>query len=88
MDYWSNVKTNTVAIDEVTEEVYEIPAWTIGDLIINDGNFDFADSNIMVTLDVENLLDKKYYHAQARATLPVKYMQPPRTIYLKTTIKY
>ena len=42
----------------------------------------------MVTLDVENLLDKKYYHAQARATLPVKYMQPPRTIYLKTTIKY
>ncbi|MCK5707826.1 MAG: TonB-dependent receptor [Candidatus Aureabacteria bacterium] len=88
VDHFADVKTEANKYRMDGTEVYTIDGWTTVDLNINVGEFDLNDMSAMVSLYVQNIFDKTYYHANVRGTSPVQFLQPPRTVRLKATCKF
>lgn len=88
IDHWAQVNTEANKYHAEGTEVYTVDDWTTIDLNINVGEFDLNEMSAMVSLYVENVFDKTYYHANVRGTSPVQFLQPPRTVRLKATCKF
>jgi outer membrane receptor protein involved in Fe transport len=98
VDYWDATKvavntypytftTNVAGAVVQDTELLTVPAWTCVDLNVNVGEFDLEGCKAMVSLYVENVLDTVYYQGNIRATSPIQFLQPPRTVRLKLTMK-
>jgi outer membrane receptor protein involved in Fe transport len=88
MDHFAETKTDATAPDGASTEVYTVPAFTVAHLNVNLGDFDFAGMTGTLSLYVENLFDKAYYHPNVRGASPVQYLQAPRNVRVKTSMSF
>ena len=88
VDHWAEVKTEANKYRAEGTEVFIVDDWTTIDMNINFGEYNLNNMLAMLSLNVENLFDTTYYHANMRGTSPIQFLQPPRTFRLKVTCKY
>ncbi len=83
VDHWSDTKTEANRFNQPRTELVTIPSWTT--LSCNIG---YQYQAVKINFYIENLLNKTYYHANARATSPVKFIQAPRNVRLSFSYQF
>jgi outer membrane receptor protein involved in Fe transport len=94
IDHRDGVKTESVVYDpthvyeDPQTEVHTVPSYTVVDLNLNIGEFELDGSRAMISLYIENVLNKHYYQANWAAISPVQYMMPPRNFRCEISVEF
>jgi outer membrane receptor protein involved in Fe transport len=86
VDHWGRVHTLSNTLDGSGREILEVPAWTTLSLNLGFGPHALGAARLDWSLYVENLTDERYYHANARGTSPIQFLQAPRNLRLQLRI--
>jgi outer membrane receptor protein involved in Fe transport len=86
VDHWSSVDTEAPTADGTGTEVYTVPAWTVVSTNIGLNQFKWNSMVGRFNINIENLFDTPYYHANIRGGRPLQFLQAPRTIRAQLTI--
>ncbi|HEX5755802.1 MAG TPA: TonB-dependent receptor [Arenimonas sp.] len=88
IDHWADVRTLANNLDNSGKEILTVPAWTTLNLHVGFGPYALGQSKLRVGLYVENLGDAAYYHANARGTSPIQFLQAPRNLRLQLSLEF
>lgn len=88
VDHWGKVFTLSNNLDNSAKEILEVPAWTTLSLNAGFGPYEVGSATVNWSLYIENLTDQRYYHANARGTSPIQFLQAPRNLRLQLTLSF
>jgi len=89
VDRWAHTYTEANTLDGSATEIYRIPSWTVVNLNVLFTAWQTANSiRTSIGLYVENVFDKTYYHANARGTSPIQFIQAPRNARLQVSMLF
>ena len=83
VDHWSDTFTEANLINSPGTEITKIDAWTTLNL-----HLVRQTEQLSYGLYLENVFNQRFYHANARGTSPLQYLQAPRNLRLQFSYRF